>query len=64
MYEETIGIEAVEQVISLFGNFDENIKTIENEFRVTIVSRGADIKIQGEPEMCLWPPAPYRHCFL
>lgn len=50
MYEETIGIEAVEQVISLFGNFDENIKTIENEFSVTIVSRGADIKIQGEPE--------------
>lgn len=50
MYEETIGIEAVEQVISLFGNFDENIKTIENEFRVTIVSRGADIKIQGELE--------------
>lgn len=50
MYEETIGIEAVEQVISLFGNFDENIKTIEEEFSVTIVSRGADIKIQGEPE--------------
>ena len=34
----------------MFGSFDENIKLIENEYAVSVVNRGSDIKISGEPE--------------
>jgi len=40
----------MEQLARLFGNFDENAKLIEAEFRVSIVCRGAQLKIMGEPE--------------
>ena len=40
----------MEQAVSLFGNFDENIKFIENEFSVEVVSRGSELKIRGEAE--------------
>lgn len=48
--EELIDIERVEQLVDLFGNFDENIRRIEREYSVTITSRGGQIKIVGEPE--------------
>lgn len=40
----------MEQAVSLFGSFDENIKLIENEFAVSIISRGSDLKIVGDAE--------------
>lgn len=50
MVEKSIDIERMEQVVSLFGNFDENTKFIEKEFGVNIVSHGSEIKVKGEPE--------------
>jgi len=50
MTEQIITLEAMEQAVSLFGSFDENIRIIEREFAVSIVSRGADLKVMGEPE--------------
>ncbi len=50
MVEQLLELEGVEQSISLFGSFDENIKMVEREFSVSIVSRGAGLKIMGEPE--------------
>lgn len=40
----------MEQAVSLFGSFDENIKLIEKEFAVSIISRGSDLKIVGDAE--------------
>lgn len=40
----------MEQAVALFGNFDENIKLIEKEYHVSIVGRGSEIKVSGEPE--------------
>ncbi len=40
----------MEQAVSLFGSFDENIKLIEKEFHVAVISRGSEIKIQGDEE--------------
>ncbi|MBE6801585.1 MAG: phosphate starvation-inducible protein PhoH [Ruminococcaceae bacterium] len=40
----------MEQAVSLFGSFDENIRLIEKSFGVDVISRGSDIKINGEPE--------------
>ena len=40
----------MEQAVSLFGSFDENIRLIEKEFSVNVISRGSEIKITGEAE--------------
>ena len=48
MTEQTITLEAMEQAVSLFGSFDENVRIIEREFSVSIVSRGSDLKVMGD----------------
>lgn len=50
MYEQIISVDRMEQAVSLFGNFDENIKLIESHYGVRVISRGAEIKISGEVE--------------
>ena len=50
MYEQIINIERMEQAGSLFGSFDENVKIIEDEYHVHVVSRGSQLKITGEPD--------------
>ena len=34
MFEQSISVDRMEQAVSLFGSFDENIKMIEKEFDV------------------------------
>ncbi|MBE6791523.1 MAG: PhoH family protein [Clostridia bacterium] len=48
MFEQIISIDRMEQAVSLFGSFDENIRMIENEYSVEIVNRGSNLKITGE----------------
>ena len=48
--ERLIPIDRMEQAVTLFGNFDENTKRIEKEYRVSLLMRGSDLKIVGEPE--------------
>lgn len=50
MAEQIITFDAVEQAVSLFGSFDENIRLIEEEFDVSVISRGSDLKICGNEE--------------
>lgn len=50
MYEQIINVDRMEEAVSLFGSFDENIKLIENEFDVSVLCRGSEIKITGEEE--------------
>lgn len=50
MTEQTITIDAMDRAVELFGSFDENVKLIEREFGVSIVSRGSDIKVIGDEE--------------
>ena len=50
MYEQTVRFDRMEHAVSLFGNFDQNIKLIQSEFDVNIISRGSDVKVTGEPE--------------
>lgn len=50
MTEQIITLEATEQAVALFGSFDENIRMVEREFSVSIVSRGSDLKIMGDAE--------------
>ncbi len=46
--EKTIQIEQTELLMAIFGAFDENIKLIERELGVSVVSRGSELKISGE----------------
>ena len=50
MFEKTVDTERIEQLVNLFGNFDENIKEIEKKYCVSITSHGSGIKVKGEPE--------------
>ncbi len=53
MFEKTIDTERIEQLVNLFGNFDENIKELEKKYNVTITSHGAGIKVKGDTENVL-----------
>lgn len=49
MFEQTIDVERIEDLIDLFGNFDVNIKLVEKKYGVAVTSMGNRIKIKGEP---------------
>ncbi len=51
MVERTINAERVEDLIAVFGSFDENIKRIEEALNVRIVNRGTDLRVSGDEEM-------------
>ena len=48
--EKLINAERIEQIISVFGNFDENVKRIEQTFGVQVTNRGTELKVSGEAE--------------
>lgn len=50
MIERTVNAERMEQIIEVFGSFDENIKKIEDAFQVRVVNRGTELKVQGDEE--------------
>ena len=48
--ERTVNADRVEDLITVFGSFDENIKRIEESLDVTIVNRGNELKVSGDEE--------------
>lgn len=48
--ERIVNADRVEDLIAVFGSFDENIKRIEEALSVKIVNRGTDLKITGDIE--------------
>lgn len=50
MFEQTINVERIEDLVGLFGSFDSNVRLLENSLHVTVLSRENEIKLQGEPE--------------
>lgn len=48
--EKIVNIERVEDLVGLFGEFDCNMKAVENAFHVNIVSRDGSLKICGNEE--------------
>ena len=49
--ERTVNAERVEDLIAVFGSFDENIKRIEEALSVQVVNRGTDLRVTGDEEM-------------
>jgi len=50
MAEKIISVDRMDTVLSLFGNYDENVNLIQKEYGVVILGRGEDIKITGDEE--------------
>lgn len=50
VFEQIINVDRMEQTVSLFGSFDENVRMIEGQYSVRIVSRGSELKVSGEAE--------------
>lgn len=48
--ERIVNADRIEDLIAVFGSFDENINYIEDALGVTIVNRGTDLKVTGEEE--------------
>ena len=47
MAEVVIKMDNIDQAISLFGNYDENINILQKQYNVAILNRGSDIRISG-----------------
>ena len=50
MIEQTIKVDRMEHVISVFGSFDQNLRIIETELNVKVQDRDDMIHISGEAE--------------
>ncbi len=50
MIEKTINAERIEQIIDVFGSFDENVRYIESAFGVRVANRGTELKVTGDEE--------------
>ena len=48
--ERMLSVERVEDLIAVFGSFDENTKRIEEALDVKIINRGTDLKVTGDEE--------------
>ena len=49
--ERIVNADRVEDLITVFGSFDENIKRIEQALNVQVVNRGTDLRVCGDEEM-------------
>lgn len=43
----------MDDIIGIFGSFDENMREVERETGATVISRGNELKVSGEPEAVL-----------
>ena len=50
MIERTMPIDRMENIISVFGSFDQNLRIIESELRVSVTDRDDQLRIAGEAE--------------
>ena len=50
MIEQTVKVERLEHIISVFGSFDQNLRIIESELGVKVLDRDDMIHICGEAE--------------
>ncbi len=48
--EQRIEIDRLEETVSIFGSFDENIRLIESEFQVVVTNRDGELRINGDVE--------------
>jgi len=50
MIERTIAVDRIENIINVFGSFDQNVHLIETELGVVVTDRASELRITGEAE--------------
>jgi phosphate starvation-inducible PhoH-like protein len=50
MTDRTIAVDRVENILSVFGSFDQNLRIIESELGVKVTDRESELRISGEAE--------------
>ena len=50
MSDRIVNVERMEDLISVFGSLDENIRYMEEAFGVHILNRGTELRITGDEE--------------
>ena len=50
MAEKSLSIDRMENIINVFGSFDENLKVIEEEMSVRISDRDSELHVSGDEE--------------
>ena len=50
MIEKAMSVDRLENIISVFGSFDENLRLIETELGVRITDRNSELSLSGEEE--------------
>ncbi|MCL2228004.1 MAG: PhoH family protein [Oscillospiraceae bacterium] len=50
MGEKTMSVDRLENIISVFGSFDENLRLIEDELGVKITDRNSELNLSGAEE--------------
>ena len=50
MSEKAISVDRLENIISVFGSFDENLRLIESELCIKITDRNSELYLSGEEE--------------
>jgi phosphate starvation-inducible PhoH-like protein len=50
MIEKAISIDRMENLINVFGSFDENLRIIESDLSVRIIDRESEVRIAGDGE--------------
>ena len=53
MTERIIAVDRIENIISVFGSFDQNVRLIEDALHVTVTDRESELRITGEAENVL-----------
>ncbi len=48
--ERSVEFYTIEHAMNIFGNYDENIKIIEEAFKVKVLTRGTSIRINGQSD--------------
>lgn len=54
MAERTIAVDRVENIIDVFGSFDQNLRIIESELGVSVLDRESKLHISGDDESVMY----------
>ena len=46
--EVSVSVESMDDIIALFGNYDQNVNLIQRQYNVALLNRGNDLRISGE----------------
>ena len=50
MADRLLSYDSADALLAVFGSYDENVRLLEKEFQVQILTRDTEVKVTGEPD--------------